>query len=470
MSILSSKDKVLINLATMDTIDISQNIQDFKQVFENESRIIFSAKFGDGKSYFLNEFMKSYDEKKNDYYFITLHPVNYVVEENRDVIEYIKRDILFQLIKDNRIYDFKEGYDKIFDAVCNKESLLKLADFVASIIPVEGIKDVYEGLKGLASTIHEKYKSQDVLHVVDDYLNGFYGKLGSISECDAFTCLIQKSLEQMMAKSVLIIEDLDRIDPAHLFRIMNVLSSQVDNPYYSEVPNGNKFGFNKIILVMDYEIAKHLFHHFYGKEANYEGYMNKFLNTLPYSYSIKEEAHRQVRQKILDICKTGVFLSLDQKLSDNPKDRISFQLALNNSSVRRCKEFLDLDINSLFRKKWLNREYSIPTDSTWVRILVCYRFFMPDKPISSIMEAMIHGFTDLQLAELAMPFYCAVNGERFFYLQIKDDMYLIRYNAMLNLVTNGVVRNQGNVVPESIANIKKVLYNVESSICNLLIG
>lgn len=98
-------------------------------MFENESRIIFSARFGDGKSYFLNEFMKSYDEKKNDYYFITLHPVNYVVEENRDVIEYIKRDILFQLIKDNRIYDFKEGYDKIFDAVCNVESLFKLADY-----------------------------------------------------------------------------------------------------------------------------------------------------------------------------------------------------------------------------------------------------------------------------------------------------------------------------------------------------
>ena len=176
----------------MEPIDISNNINDFKQVFESESRIIFSAKFGDGKSYFLNEFMKSYDEKKNDYYFITLHPVNYVVEENRDVIEYIKRDILFQLIKDNRIYDFKEGYDKIFDAVCNKESLLKLGDFVASIIPIEGLKDGYEALKGLASTIHEKYKSQDVLHVVDDYLNGFYGKSGCISECDAFTSLYMK--------------------------------------------------------------------------------------------------------------------------------------------------------------------------------------------------------------------------------------------------------------------------------------
>jgi len=45
----------------MDTIDISQNIQDFKQVFEQENRIIFSARFGNGKSYFLKEFMKSYD-------------------------------------------------------------------------------------------------------------------------------------------------------------------------------------------------------------------------------------------------------------------------------------------------------------------------------------------------------------------------------------------------------------------------
>ena len=396
----------------MDTIDISQNIQDFKQVFENESRSIFSARFGDGKSYFLKEFMKSYDEKDNDYYFITLHPVNYVVEENRDVIEYVKRDILFQLIKDNRIYDFKEGYDKIFDAVCNVESLFKLADFAASIIPVKGLKEGYEALKGLVSTIDEKRKEQDVLHVADDYLNGFYGKMGSISECDAFTCLIQKSLKQTKAKSVLIIEDLDRIDPAPLFRIMNVLSSQVDNPYYSEVPHGNKFGFDKIILVMDYEIARHLFHHFYGKEANYEGYMNKFLNTLPYSYSIREEAHRQVRQKIFDICKTEEVLSLDQSLSSDTNDRISVPLAIYQLSVRRSKEFLDIDINSLFRDNWLHGEYNIQTDIPWVRILVCLRFLMSDKPLGKIYEAMIHGFTDMQLVELAAPLYFAKEKER----------------------------------------------------------
>lgn len=87
----------------------------------------------------------------------------------------------------------------------------------------------------------------------------------------------------------------------------------------SGVPNGYKFGFDKIILVMDYEIARHLFHHFYGKEVSYEGYMNKYmnkyLNTLHYSYSIREKAHRQVRQKNFDISKTEEVLSLDQSLS-----------------------------------------------------------------------------------------------------------------------------------------------------------
>ena len=65
------------------------------------------------------------------------------------------------------------------------------------------------------------------------------------------------------------------------------------------------------------------------------------------------------------------------------------------------------------------------------------------------MEAMIHGFSDLQLAELAMPFYCAVNEVRFFYLRIKDDLYIIKYNDIRNLVTKEVVGIHRNVVPES---------------------
>lgn len=454
----------------MEPIDISNNINDFKQVFESESRIIFSAKFGDGKSYFLKKFMESYPKEANDYYFITLHPVNYVVEENRDVIEYIKRDILFQLIKDNRIYDFKEGYDKIFDAVCNVESLFKLADFAASIIPVKGLKEGYKALKGLVSTIDEKRKEQDVLHVVDDYLNGFYGKMGSISECDAFTYLIQKSLERMMAKSVLIIEDLDRIDPAHLFRIMNVLSSQVDNPYYSHVPHGNKFGFDKIILVMDYEIAKHLFHHFYGKEANYEGYMNKFLNTLPYSYSIKEEAHRQVEAKLLDICKTKEVLSVVQQLSSNKEDSFSVPLTIMQMSVRRCKEFLDMDVCNLIRNSWKKEEYDIPTQTVWTKILACYRFLFPDRSLDSIQEMMLYSFSDLQLAELYAPYNYALKGVNEFYMEYDNDMYDFCYIKGKNLVRRGRVLSWQSDKTLDVAEIRKELQKLNHDIRNLLLG
>ena len=412
----------------MESIDISNNINDFKQVFESESRIIFSAKFGDGKSYFLKKFMESYPKEANDYYFITLHPVNYVVEENRDVIEYIKRDILFQLIKYNRIYDFKEGYDKIFDAVCNVESLFKLTDFAASIIPVNGLKEGYKALKGLVSTIEEKRKEQDVLHVVDDYLNGFYGKMGSISECDAFTYLIQKSLEQMMAKSVLIIEDLDRIDPAHLFRIMNVLSSQVDNPYYSEVPHGNKFGFDKIILVMDYEIAKHLFHHFYGKEANYEGYMNKFLNTLPFKFSISDEAQKQVENKLVQTFGITDILNIRGALYPHKFESDTFYLlvAIKELSVRRCKEFIDDNIGTHIKSTWANDKIKIPTNIEFVKLLYCIRFFTR-LSLGTIFEMLIENLQGELAVRMFMPLFCISSKRNTFSVRVGNEIYYCHY-------------------------------------------
>lgn len=455
----------------MDTIDISQNIQDFKQVFEKESRIIFSARFGDGKSYFLNEFMKSYDEKDNDYYFITLHPVNYVVEENRDVIEYIKRDILFQLIKDNRIYDFKEGYDKIFDAVCNVEFLFKLADFAVSIIPVKGLKEGYKALKGLVSTIEEKRKEQDVLHVVDDYLNGFYGKLGSISECDAFTYLIQKSLDQMMAKSVLIIEDLDRIDPAHLFRIMNVLSSQVDNPYYSEVPHGNKFGFDKIILVMDYEIAHHLFHHFYGKEANYDGYMNKFLNTLPFKFSISDEAQKQVENKLVQTFGITDILNIRGALYPHKFESDTFYLlvAIKELSVRRCKEFIDDNIGTHIKSTWANDKIKIPTNIEFVKLLYCIRFFTR-LSLGTIFEMLIENLQGELAVRMFMPLFCISSKRNTFSVRVGNEIYYCHYEESDLSFSVERINTWDDDLVVDFDKIKGSARNMKDAVLDLIIG
>lgn len=82
----------------------------------------------------------------------------------------------------------------------------------------------------------------------------------------------------------MIIEDLDRIDPEHIFRILNVISAHYDQRYHDEYYH-NKFGFDKIIIVSDYQNIKNIFHHRYGVDVDFDGYINKFYSTSPFHFN-----------------------------------------------------------------------------------------------------------------------------------------------------------------------------------------
>ena len=89
---------------------------------------------------------------------------------------------------------------------------------------------------------------------------------------------------------MLVVEDLDRIDPAHLFRILNIFSAHIDYCYKyghkAEVSiAGNKFGLDNIVLVCDFSNIRKLFRHFYGGSTDFKGYIGKFLSSAPYTYS-----------------------------------------------------------------------------------------------------------------------------------------------------------------------------------------
>lgn len=71
----------------LDKIDISGNLNNFAQYLEKTDRIILSAKFGDGKTYLLNE-LRNDEAMKDKYEFFTICPVNYSVAKNEDVFEY----------------------------------------------------------------------------------------------------------------------------------------------------------------------------------------------------------------------------------------------------------------------------------------------------------------------------------------------------------------------------------------------
>lgn len=75
----------------MQAIDISDILSKFEEHLKRNKRIIFSARYRDGKTYFLNKFI---EQQKNNIFFVVLRPINYSVSPNEDVFDYIKRDIL----------------------------------------------------------------------------------------------------------------------------------------------------------------------------------------------------------------------------------------------------------------------------------------------------------------------------------------------------------------------------------------
>ena len=198
--------------------------------------------------------------------------------------------------------------------------------------------------------------------------------------------------------------------------------------------------------------------------------MNKFLNTLPFSYSIKEEAQRQVEAKLLDICKSDEVLRVVQQLSSNKEECFSVPSAIMQMSVRRCKEFLDMDVCNLIRNTWMKGEYDIPTQTVWTKILACYHFLFPDRSLNAIQEMMLYGFSDLQLAELYAPYNYALKGVNEFYMEYDNDMYDFCYIKGEKLVRRGRVLSWQSDKTLDVAEIRKDLRKMNLDIRNLLLG
>ena len=135
------------------------------------------------------------------------------------------------------------------------------------------------------------FKKVDDKYAVDKYFDRFKDTKGGLFEFDQFSFAIQRTINEIQKKQkcVLVIEDLDRLDPGHLFRILNVLSAHIDQG--DGLP---KFSFDNIIAVLDYETTRHIFTHFYGDKANYEGYMSKFMSSHAFEYSITRVAHEEL--------------------------------------------------------------------------------------------------------------------------------------------------------------------------------
>ena len=329
-------------------IPIDDAIEAFRHHLDAHDRTILSARFGDGKSYFLSNFMEDRVVAER-YTFLTIFPVNYQVTENRDIFELIKRDILLQMLLKGVIETEVEINDEMVLALYLQnqplsfmESFLPLLSELAMNDDAAKVAAIALAGKKFFKTIKQKLdnlKAQSRDSQIEDFFNAV--EQNPVVGQDAISRIIQQCLQLYREnhpnkRVVLVIEDLDRIDPAHIFRILNIFSAHIDFSYRlgstpDELLAVNKFGLDKVVFVMHYDNVKNIYSHFYGSETSFEGYIEKFCssNYFPYSFAEQRESFF-VKQ-----------ISIETDIPMSVLDYLVMSEDFNNISIRRFTQAIE---------------------------------------------------------------------------------------------------------------------------------
>lgn len=283
-------------------------------------KIIFSGVFGSGKTYFLKHFFQS---RTDEYIAIHLYPTNYSVASNKDVVELIKYDILYELILKPGVH-----LDKIDASFLETLTFLKASDFLAAlkvfatnirslgkyvspIAPKLGLLHaaIQSALAGQKIMARKKVQlEKDEGKLIRKFVQAIEEDAGGIYQFDIYTQLINTLLNRFRSdckdenrrKAVLIIDDLDRIDPEHIFRIMNVFAAHFD---MKNMENANKYEFDHVILCCDYENIKRIFRNRYGQDVDFGGYINKFFDSQIFHFRNAKAVSLKI-QNILETIKS----------------------------------------------------------------------------------------------------------------------------------------------------------------------
>jgi hypothetical protein len=293
-------------------IETSDILNDFKKHLDIEinKRILFSGPFGTGKSTFLNELSQI---EGDDFFYLKIFPVNYSVSANEDVFELIKFDLLFQLIGqyNDEIKLKKEDFTLLLRS---QVFIMERIKYMPLLYAILGFSEkigssIVDFIKALQQTVGDFKKFSDEVKIDEEnditkFLESIEQKRGNTYEMDAVSelifDLIQRIKTENNKQSVLIIDDLDRLDPEHIFRLFNIFSA-----HHNEINGNNKFGFDKVIFVCDIENIRKIFHHRYGFDVDFSGYIDKFYSISPFDF----DNRTYVKAKISQLMKKLQFVS-----------------------------------------------------------------------------------------------------------------------------------------------------------------
>lgn len=370
------------------SIYIENLYQDFQNHLNTNKRVLFSGAYGTGKTYFLREYFKA---KESEYNIFHLLPVNYQVSQNEDIFELVKYDILYHIL--GKGWEFKkEEQEKISKTLALQTYAMNKASSafkaVTQILTLGKSKSVVEGadelekiITGFTKYYKELNTEQDSLDKIREFAQVFENKKGSIYECDNITQLIYELLEEHSAveseentkkQNVLVIDDLDRIDPEHIFRILNVFSAHFD----LQDEDSNKFGFDKVVFVCDIENIRNIFSAKYGVNTDFNGYMNKFFSSHIYHFDNKEEIKKVVKSYVERKLSNNEIHKRFTQINDDIIGVLSMMINSKSINIRQLKNLESFDFKVSFFDKY--RDENITMFLYWHLINLLLKIFNND--------------------------------------------------------------------------------------------
>lgn len=390
---------------------------EFKEHLDLEinERILFTAPFGAGKSTFIDDFKNTYPK---DYRFIRLYPVNYAVSVNEDIFELIKFDILYELMAHHNaeINLIKEDFDfwlRMYMFMQNKTDLMPLFLLILSqhekigksaAVFIGALDKILKPLKKGFKEYSEEIK-KDELNDISKFLESFKKKQGSPYEMDATSQFIYDLVDRLKGevlsnqddvkedekkrekKTVLVIDDLDRLDPDHIFRLFNIFSAHTHS-----ISGENKFGFDKVIFVCDIENIRKIYVHRYGQGVDFSGYMDKFYSVKPFNF----DNFTYLKEKISEIIDQSVFqTSFQQELVKQDKVVYLLSAVLKILSKNRV-----INLRSIFKSNTFSLDITghvkIKNDVVlWRNNIYLYTVF-------EVISEMVGGWLQLEKTLLAI--------------------------------------------------------------------
>lgn len=279
-------------------------------LIRGNDRIILSGKFGTGKTSFLKHFFTEKGRTKIgniQYEVFHLFPVNYSIASTEDILELIKYDITLELLrKSDHISVYQNNIDTTISFVGNHYD--KFVELILAAIPkinpFLSLVDLQEIAKKLFA-IRDHYKAHvssenatvNEGNSLVEFMDMVSSKIGGLYESNIVTQIIQTILQRhkdayeggdstKRLENILILDDLDRIDPEHIFRILNVFAAHFDSTLNSSRALKNKFGFDTVVLVCDINNIRKIFSARYGQQVDFTGYVDKFYSKTVFYFEL----------------------------------------------------------------------------------------------------------------------------------------------------------------------------------------